>query len=340
MPDPAAPGLDAPDLSIPDLPGFDVVGPDPAALIGRHTFDEVWGVLVDGRPWPGLGPGEPLTLPMRHGDVRVDTQSALAALGPAWGLGPLQDIGDEQAREDLERATLATHAFVAQSVRGLHLPTVPYWAIEAGGSAAERFLLRWRGTAEPQHVRAVDAYWCSVAVHPVDAASSTARLIASTGADVATCLSGAVAAMGGPRHGAVPAAVLRLVAEAEHGTDVRAVVRSALVGGEALPLFAAPPTGAAAERARVLREAVLRVGAPRYEAAARLEEAAAELLAEVGAAPVPATAGPQFWAAVLLDSADVPVHLFTALAICGRTADWSAHILDQNRTRHPVPTAA
>ncbi|GAA1118047.1 citrate/2-methylcitrate synthase [Kitasatospora arboriphila] len=334
------PDLTVPDPTTPALTALDPAALDPAELIGRHTFDEVWGILVDGRPWPGLGPGEPLTLPVRHGDVRVDTQNSLAGLGPAWGLGPLHDIGDEQAREDLERATTATHTFVAQSVRGLHLPAVPHWAIEAGGSAAERFLLRWRGTAEPQHVRAVDAYWCSVAVHPVDTATTTARLIASTGADVATCLSTAVAAMAGPRHRAVPAAVLRLVAEAEHGADVRAVARAALVDGEALPLFAAPAAGPAARRARALRAAAVRTAAPRDEAAARLEEAVAELLAEGGAAPATTAAGPEYWAAVLLDSADVPVHLFTALAICGRTADWSAHILDQKRTRRPVPTAA
>src|SRR5215208_2235534 len=34
-----------------------------------------------------------------------------------------------------------------------------------GDTAAERFLLRWRGEADPRHVRAIDSYWVSAAEH-------------------------------------------------------------------------------------------------------------------------------------------------------------------------------
>ncbi|GAA4997499.1 citrate/2-methylcitrate synthase [Kitasatospora paranensis] len=338
-PDPAPARRTADTSSTADGTGPYAAAADLGMLVGHHTFDEAWGILVDGRPWPGLGPGEPLTLPMRHGDVRVDVQSALATLGPAWGLGSLHDIGDEQAREDLERTTIATHTFVAQSARGLHVPAVPYWVTDAGQSAAERFLLRWRGQADPRHVRAVDAYWCSAAVHPVDAATTTARVIASTGADVATCLSGAVAAMAGPRFGAAPATVLRMIGTIEHGADARATVRAALDGGDGLPLFAASPPGGSA-RGRALREATARIGAARFEAAVALEEAACEALREQRPDTAGRTGGGEFWAAVLLDSAGVPPQLFTAMAICGRTADWSAHVLDRKRTGEPATVAA
>jgi citrate synthase len=52
-------------------------------LVGRVPFEQVWGLLVDGRIKPGLPPAEPHPLAVRSGDPRVDVQSALAMLGPA-----------------------------------------------------------------------------------------------------------------------------------------------------------------------------------------------------------------------------------------------------------------
>ena len=46
-------------------------------------------------------------------------------LAPAWGFKPLLDIDDEQARDDLARASVMALSFVAQSARGLGLPMVP-----------------------------------------------------------------------------------------------------------------------------------------------------------------------------------------------------------------------
>ena len=40
----------------------------------------------------------------------------------------------------------------------------------------------------------------------------------------------------------------------------------------------------------------------------------------------------EFWAAVVLDFAEVPPHMFTSMFTCARTAGWSAHILEQKRT--------
>ena len=40
----------------------------------------------------------------------------------------------------------------------------------------------------------------------------------------------------------------------------------------------------------------------------------------------------EFWAAVLLDFAEVPASMFTPMFACARTAGWSAHILEQKKT--------
>ena len=74
---------------------------------------------------PGLPPAEPHPLSVRSGDPRVDVQSALAMLAPEWGFGQLIDISDEEARDQLARASVMALSFVAQSARGTGQPPVP-----------------------------------------------------------------------------------------------------------------------------------------------------------------------------------------------------------------------
>ena len=97
-------------------------GVDIEELVGQVPFEKVWGLLVDGSYDPALPPAEPHPLAVRTGDPRVDVQSALAMLGPAWGFRALIDIDDAQARDDLARASVMALSFVAQSARGSGRP--------------------------------------------------------------------------------------------------------------------------------------------------------------------------------------------------------------------------
>src|SRR4030088_2740070 len=74
-------------------------GVDIEDLVGKVDYGHVWGLLVDGAFEPGLPPAEPFPVPVHSGDIRVDVQSALAMLAPAWGMHQLLDISDEQARD-------------------------------------------------------------------------------------------------------------------------------------------------------------------------------------------------------------------------------------------------
>ncbi|HSO97751.1 MAG TPA: citrate/2-methylcitrate synthase, partial [Solirubrobacteraceae bacterium] len=76
-------------------------GIDIEELVGNIPFEEVWGLLVDGKLLPGLPPAEPHPLNVHSGDPRADVQSALAMLAPQWGFGELIDISDEEARDHL-----------------------------------------------------------------------------------------------------------------------------------------------------------------------------------------------------------------------------------------------
>jgi citrate synthase len=92
-------------------------------------------------------------------------------------------------------------------------------------------------------------------------------------------------------------------------------------------------------RARVLRAAAKRLGAPRVEVAEALEVAALAELAARKPDRVLAT-NVEFWSAVVLDYAEVPPHMFTSMFTCARVAGWSAHILEQKRTGRLIRPSA
>ena len=165
-------------------------GVDIEELVGRVPFSRVWGLLVDGSYEPGLPPAEPFPIPVHSGDIRVDVQSAIAMIAPAWGMRQLYDIDDDQARDDLARTAVMVLSYVAQAARGIGLPMVPESEINKTTHVTERFMRRWRGEPDPAHVKAVDAYWTSAAEHGMNASTFTARVVASTGADVAASLVG------------------------------------------------------------------------------------------------------------------------------------------------------
>jgi citrate synthase len=314
-------------------------GVDIEDLVGRVPFEKVWGLLVDGEYEPGLPPAEPHPLAVRTADPRVDLQSALAMLAPEWGLRQLIDISDVQARVDLARVSVMALSFVAQSARGVGRPPIPQREIDKARSIPERFLIRWRGEADPRHVKAIDAYWISAAEHGMNASTFTARVVASTGADVAAALSAAVGALSGPLHGGAPSRVLQMLDDVERSGDAERYVKEVLDRGERLMGFGHRVYRAEDPRARVLRRTAREIGAPRLEVAERLEEAA---LAELQARKpdrVLAT-NVEFWSAVVLDFASVPPELFTPLFSCARVAGWAAHILEQKREGRLVrPTA-
>ena len=314
-------------------------GVDIEDLIGNVSYGHVWGLLVDGRFGPGLPPAEPFPVPVHTGDIRVDVQSAVAMLAPYWGLGQLLDISDDQAREDLARVSVTALSYVAQSARGVGRPAVPQKEIDKSHTIVERFMRRWRGEPDPRHIQAVDAYFISAAEHGLNASTFTSRVVASTGADVAACISSGIGALSGPLHGGAPSRVLHMLEEVERTGDATAYVKGVLDRGERLMGFGHRVYRAEDPRARVLRNTARALGAERFEVAEALENAALAELKERKPGRVLAT-NVEFWSAVVLDFAKVPADMFTAMFTCARVAGWSAHILEQKQLGRIVRPSA
>ena len=316
-------------------------GVDIEDLVGRVPFEKVWGLLVDGAPEPGLLPAAPYVARDLTGDAPSDLQAVTAHLSGEWGLGKLIDISDEDARSDLARLSATMISVVAQSARKADGETTPVdpGLIASGSTAATRFLLEWRGEADPKHVQAIDTYWICTAEHGLNASTFAARVVASTGADCAASLSSAVGALSGPLHGGAPARVLPMLDGAAAADSIEEYVKGLLDAGDRLMGFGHRVYRAEDPRSHLLRGTAFELGSPRFEVAEELERAA---LAELHARKpdrVLAT-NVEFWSAVVLDIADVPPGLAPAMFACSRTAGWSAHIMEQKRLGRLVRPSA
>ena len=250
-----------------------------------------------------------------------------------WKLGKLNEISDEQAREDLGRLSAQMMSIVARSARLADGKTdvVPDDDVSRGKTAAEKFLLRWRGEADPRHMKAIDTYWICTAEHGLNASTFTARVVASTGADCGAALSSAVGALSGPLHGGAPAYVKPMLDEVKQTGDAAQWVEEALAQGKRIMGFGHRVYRAEDPRSRILKRTAKELGSPYVEVAEELEGAALAALQKRSPDRVLAT-NVEYYSAVVLDIAEIPPPLAPAMFACSRVAGWSAHILEQKKT--------
>jgi citrate synthase len=316
-------------------------GVDIEELVGFVPYEKVWGLLVDESLEPGMPDPEPYEPPRLTGNAPSDAQAEVARLSAVWGLGKLHQISDEQARDDLARLSAQVMAIVARSARIAegHEDPVPDDVVAQGRTAAEKFLLRWRGEADPAHVKAVDTYWICTAEHGLNASTFTARIAASTGADAAAAMSAAIGTLSGPLHGGAPAHVMPMIDEVAAMGDPERWVRDLLDRGERIMGFGHRVYRAEDPRARLLARTAEELGSPRVETAKALEDAALAELQRRHPERVLAT-NVEYWAAVVLDVAQIPAKLTPAMFACARVGGWSAHILEQKRAGRLIRPAA
>ena len=314
-------------------------GVDIEELVGRYPYEKVWGLLVDESFEPGMPEPEPYVLEKPTGNAPSDLQSATARLSAEWGLRKLVDVEPQEARDDLARLSATMMSIVAQSARGPDADPVADDVVAQGETAAERFLLRWRGAADPRHVKAIDTYWICTAEHGLNASTFTARIVASTGGDCGAAMSAAVGALSGPLHGGAPARVIPMLDEVDELGDPERYVVDLLDRGERIMGFGHRVYRAEDPRARLLRKTARELGSPRVDIAEALEQAALSELQRRKPDRVLAT-NVEFWSAVVLDVAEIPPDLTPAMFACARVAGWSAHIIEEKRTGRLIRPSA
>jgi len=235
--------------------------------------------------------------------------------------------------ESLDGQALETAAVFAPIVVALHRLArgeEPIAARADLGHAANYLYMLEDREPSPERVRALEAYLISTIDHGFNASTFTARVVASTGADVGSAVIAAIGALSGPLHGGAPSRVLDMLDAIGDPAGAEAWLRAALERGEKLMGFGHPVYRTTDPRNVMLKEVAADLGSDRLEFAAHVEETAERLLRE-RRPDHPLYANVEFYASIVLDAIGLPRELFTPTFAVSRVIGWTAHIVEQTR---------
>lgn len=344
-------GVVVADTRIGDVRGdegrFHYRGLDAIALAESAAFEDVWHLVLCGSlPDPAASaafrarvgaaraavPADVLDLVVRtardaaaagHADPLEVLRVGLSRL--AIGETPLLDASED---ERLDRAlTLAAQvptllAAASRAGRGLE-PIAP----DPAADHVADYLRMTTGAASAADARALASYLIATVDHGSNASTFAARVVASTGAGVASCVLAAIGAFLGPLHGGAPSRALAAILEIEPGRE-RDWVRERIARGERIMGFGHAVYRTRDPRSEMLRRIVARIDDPLVPRAIALERAIeAALAAEKPGRDLHANV--EYYAGVLMRLIGLDPAMFTATFAVARVVGWSAHVLEQ-----------
>jgi citrate synthase len=174
--------------------------------------------------------------------------------------------------------------------------------------------------------------------HGFNASTFAARVIVSTGADLAAAECGAIGALSGPLHGGAPSRVLDMFDEIGTPDRADAWLRRAIEDGDRIMGLGHRVYKTEDPRSAFLRSVAESFGGPLVELSTRIERTAIELLAELKPERELCT-NVEFYAGVVMDACGMPREMFTPTFAAARSIGWSAHVLEQagdNRLIRPA----
>jgi len=178
-----------------------------------------------------------------------------------------------------------------------------------------------------ERVHWLDTYLVLLADHGLNASTFAARVIASTGSDLTSCVVGAVGALKGAAHGGATLAARSMLDKIGSASNAEKWLREAHARHERFAGFGHRVYRTYDPRAKILRE-MARTAAPElHGTAARTEELALAILHEAHPERPNAT-NVDFWASVVLTGAGIPKEMFTCIFAASRVVGWTAHVLE------------
>lgn len=266
---------------------------------------------------PALAAGSPL----------AELRTALSLLSAAEGVRPVLDLTPEQRAADALRvcAVVPTVLAALHRTRAGLPPVAPRDDLDA----AANWLWMLTGSQAPDaHVRAVRRYLVATVDHGFNASTFTARVVASTGADVVAAVVAALGAFSGPLHGGAPDRALDALGEIGHPDRAAAWVQEQLAAGRRVMGFGHAVYRTQDPRSVLLRETALELGGDLAELAVAVEERVVAALAE--AKPGRALhANVEYYAGVVMATCGLAPELFTPTFATSRVVGWCAHVLEQ-----------
>ncbi|MEU1098488.1 citrate/2-methylcitrate synthase, partial [Streptomyces sp. NPDC005877] len=265
-------------------------------------------------------------------------RTALSLLGAAQGFRPVYDLDAGRRREDALAACAAVPTLLTALYR-LGRGLDPVEPREDLSYAANYLYMMTGSPPAPDRVRAIERYLISTVDHGFNASTFTARVVASTGADLAASLVAAVGALSGPLHGGAPSRALDTLDAIGSPERIDAWVRERVLAGERIMGFGHPVYRTEDPRSRMLRGIAEGIGGPLVAFAVEVEKHVEAILAELKPGRELHT-NVEFYAGVVMELCGVPREMFTPTFCAARVIGWSANILEQAEDSKIIRPAA
>ncbi|MFI6408020.1 citrate synthase/methylcitrate synthase [Streptomyces sp. NPDC050548] len=254
-------------------------------------------------------------------------RTALSLLGAAKGFRPVYDIDADARRRDTLVASAAVPTLLTALYR-LGRGLDPVEPREDLSYAANYLYMLTGSEPDKQQVRAIEQYLISTIDHGFNASTFTARVIASTGADVAACLVGAVGALSGPLHGGAPSRALDTLDAIGTPDRIDPWIRERVLAGDRIMGFGHAIYRTEDPRSRMLREVAQQFGGPRVEFAVEVERQVEAILAELKPGRELHT-NVEFYAGLVMELCGLPREMFTPTFAAARVVGWGANVVEQ-----------
>jgi citrate synthase len=290
-------------------------------LPNRAELDQLNARMRAQRALPDAATTALRALP-RNADAMDMLRTVISAAGAALPISGQPTY--EQAVALTARFPTAVAAF--DRLRNGKEPIAP--RTDLGHSANYLYMLTGE-VPEARHVKSLDTYLVLLADHGMNASTFTARVIASTESDLASCVVGGIGALKGPLHGGAPSLVLDMLDEIGTADNIKPWVDNALDSGRKLMGFGHRVYRTTDPRAEILRDMARQASTPEFFALARGTEdyALAELHRRKPDRRLYTNV--EFYSASVLHSVGLARDLFPATFAVSRVAGWTAHVLEQ-----------